>query len=637
LSATACATPTNRRSAPSATCSKTTTTIRAAAAPPTRWSSPPPDTSPATPGSATRRSAAPASPDVYGGGAPTGIAFYENGALDPKWNGLLLSCDAALNTILGYQPTPKGATFELQRQRFLTTNPDQDYDGVDFVGGARRTTTVDVISPTLFRPSDVTVGPDGAIYFCDWFDPRIGASSHLDESFSGAIYRIAPRGFRPVVPALDLTTTAGRIAALRSPAIHTRYLGHRALRAQGASALPAVTGLLSDPNPWIAARAIWLLPHLGTTGVEHATELLADPDPQRRMVAYRALRVAGRDMLPHARRLAGDPSPRVRREVALSLRDKPAADTAAIFVELARHCDPHDKNAVEAIGLGAANQESEIWSAIHAELKPGPPAQWPPSFTRLTWRLWGTASIDGLKARALDRKLTAAERKFATESIAFIDDKQAAAAMLELASESSPVRGEATAWLLRNLAGEWAKHGIADDLKEKGIYDPDSIELVAAPVPEPPAAQPKVTEILKLKGDVARGKLAAARCVACHEIEGTGVDFGPNLKGWAAKQTVEGVVRSIAEPSADIALGYAGTEVKLKGGGVIHGIAFNNIDHVPVPLVIQSAGGLTQLVPKSRIEGKRKTMGRSLMLDPTSLGLGAQDIADLAAWLKTYR
>ena len=26
----------------------------------------------------------------------------------------------------------------------------------------------------LFRPSDVCIGPDGAIYVADWFDARVG-------------------------------------------------------------------------------------------------------------------------------------------------------------------------------------------------------------------------------------------------------------------------------------------------------------------------------------------------------------------------------------------------------------------------------------------------------------------------------
>ena len=580
--------------------------------------------------------------DVYGVGAPTGIAFYENGALDPKWNGTLLSCDATLNTILGYHPTPQAGTFNLERFDFVTTNAERKLEGTDGAGGGPgKDRSIDKVAPTFFQPSDVTVGPDGAIYFCDWFDPRVGASAHMDDSFSGTIYRIAPRDFEPVIPPIDLATIEGALAALRSPAVNTRHLGFRALKARGADAFPAVAALLEDPNEWIAARAVWLLPYLGEEGVEACVAMLQDGRSQHRMAAYRALRRARHDMIPHARRMAVDPSPQVRREVALSLRDIPAERSADIFVELARRCDTTDKNSVEAIGLGAAKQESQIWAAIKEGLKPGEPAQWPDSFARLTWRLWGAASIDDLEARCVNPALTLEQRKFALESLGFIDDARAASVMLGLASTGSPLKGDATAWLLRNLSGEWAKYDIGAGLKEKGIYDPQTITVTASPVPAPPAGAklPPVADILKLEGDAARGKVAAARCLICHQIDGRGADYGPGLKGWGPNQPLETIVRAIADPSAEIALGYKGTEVLLVDGGTIHGIAFNNSDpHIAnsLPLVIQSAGGITQLVPKERIQKKRE-FERSLMYEPAMLGLTAQDIADLAAWLKSYR
>ncbi|MDA0811597.1 MAG: c-type cytochrome, partial [Verrucomicrobia bacterium] len=577
--------------------------------------------------------------DVYGSGSPTGIAFYENGALDAKWNGLLLSCDAALNTILGYRPTPQGGTFKLERFDFVTTNAERKHEGTD--RGPGKDLSIDKVAPTFFRPSDVTVGPDGAIYFCDWFDPRIGASAHLDESFSGTIYRIAPRGFKPVIPGVDFATTVGQIAALRSPAVNTRHLGFRALKAQGAAVIPAVASLLKDENQWIAARAVWLLPYLGDEGVKSCVAMLGNEKAEQRVVVYRALRRAGHDMVPHARRMADDPSPQVRREIALSLRDIPAERTADIFVKLARRCDTTDKNSLEAIGLGAANQESQIWKAIKEGLKPGEPAQWPDNFVRLTWRLWSAASIDDLKERCVNPALPLDQRKFAVESLGFVDDARAASAMLELASPGSPLRGDATAWLLRNLSGEWAKYDIGKALKEKGIYDPATITVTASPVPAPPANAklPPMADILKLEGDAARGKVAAARCIMCHQIDGNGADYGPGLKGWAQNQSREAIVRAIAEPSAEIALGYNGTEVLLKDGSVIHGIAFNNSDlalDVALPLVIQSTGGVTQLIPKYRIE-KKNEFDRSLMYDPATLELNAQDIADIASWLQTYR
>jgi putative membrane-bound dehydrogenase-like protein len=73
--------------------------------------------------------------DVYGGGSPTGVAFYENGAMGEKWNGLLLACEAGKNVVFGYLPKPDGAGMKLERFDFLTSNKEKEWAGSDFLGG----------------------------------------------------------------------------------------------------------------------------------------------------------------------------------------------------------------------------------------------------------------------------------------------------------------------------------------------------------------------------------------------------------------------------------------------------------------------------------------------------------------------
>jgi putative membrane-bound dehydrogenase-like protein len=107
--------------------------------------------------------------DVYGAGAPTGIVYYEGDALGKDWRGLLLSCESARNTVFGYKPVASGAGFELERFHFLTSNQEEDLAGTDALGGK----TSEELK-TFFRPSDVSVGPDGAIYVADWFDALTG-------------------------------------------------------------------------------------------------------------------------------------------------------------------------------------------------------------------------------------------------------------------------------------------------------------------------------------------------------------------------------------------------------------------------------------------------------------------------------
>jgi putative membrane-bound dehydrogenase-like protein len=111
--------------------------------------------------------------DVYGGGSPTGVAFYENGALGNQWQGMLLACEAGKNVIYGYFPKADGAGWKLERFDFLTSNKEKQFAGSDFLGGKPS-----IELKTFFRPSDVVVGPDGALYVAD--------------EASGNIYRVTP-------------------------------------------------------------------------------------------------------------------------------------------------------------------------------------------------------------------------------------------------------------------------------------------------------------------------------------------------------------------------------------------------------------------------------------------------------------
>src|SRR5262249_36964463 len=144
--------------------------------------------------------------DVYGGGSPTGNVFYENGALGPSWEGTFFAAEAGRNEVFSYQPVRQGAGFALERKIFLTSNVKKQYAGSDFIGG---NSTAKGAPETLFRPSDVAVGPDGALYVADWIDARVGGHQDLDETASGAIYRVAPKGFVSRIPKFDTNTVDG--------------------------------------------------------------------------------------------------------------------------------------------------------------------------------------------------------------------------------------------------------------------------------------------------------------------------------------------------------------------------------------------------------------------------------------------
>ena len=563
--------------------------------------------------------------DVYGGGAPTGIVTNEGDGLGKKYRGALLSADAARNTIFGYFPKQLGAGYELTRFDFLTSNVAQAFAGTDFKGGKANSEI-----QTFFRPSDVAVGPDGAIYVADWFDPRVGGHADQDDTTSGAIYRIAPKGFKSVVPAIDLGTIDGQITALRSPAVNVRSLGFNALAKQGAAAIPAVEKLLADENPYIQARAVWLLSRLGGEGQARAEKLLSSKDANLRIAAYRAARQSG-SFLTYAGALARDPSPAVRREVALSLRDVPVDKSAHLLVELAAGYDGQDRNYLEAWGIGATGKEAALYEALASKQAQRDAAAWPVKYSDLVWRLTPAAAVGAFKQRAQAASLPVSERTKATTALGFIATNDAATALLEVAERGDKdLRSNPALWWLLNYKdSRWASAGVDAELKRRGLFDPDKVDISEVTVPEAPAVKLDVSAIAKLRGDAKRGATAAAACLMCHRIGGQGVEYAPALDGFAGRQTRDVVVSAIVNPSVDIAHGYEGSEVTLTDGRKIHGLVLSGGN----PLIIQSTGGGTQMIPAALVK-ERKRLGRSLMLSADQLGLTAQQVADIVAYLK---
>ena len=568
--------------------------------------------------------------DVYGGGSPTGNVFYENGALGPEWEGTFFAADAGRNEIFAYQPTRSGAGFDLgARKVFLTSNPAGQYAGSDFAGG---NSTAKGAAETLFRPSDVAVGPDGALYVSDWIDPRVGGHVDLDETMSGAIYRIAPKGFVSKIRTFDPATVDGQLTALRSPAINVRAIGFEGLKTRGAAAVNAVASLLADVNPYIRGRAMFLLYQLGPEGRERAGAPESQPDPATRITAYRAMRRAGLDVMPTAARLARDPDAGVRREVALSLRDQPAAASLDILVEIARGFDGQDRSYLEALGTGAGGKEAALYDRLRRDLRPpSDPAAWPDTFAWFAWRLHPPAAVADLSARVRSSKLSLADRRRALDALAFIDAPAASDTVLKVAAEKGPLSSLATWWLLNRVSNSWADHNLLAAMKVTGIYNPDTIHLDEMVVPRPPENAPvlSIDEIVGLRGDAARGKNVITRCLMCHAVAGTGADVGPALDGWGRGKSAEIIARAIVQPSAEIASGYDATELHTTDGLTIQGLLIKEGD----PLMMRSQGGVTQIVPVARVASRRRMVG-SLMMSPASLGLTAQDVADLIAFLR---
>ena len=139
---------------------------------------------------------------------------------------------------------------------------------------------------------------------------------------------------------------------------------------------------------------------------------------------------------------------------------------------------------------------------------------------------------------------------------------------------------------------------------------------------------PKISEILELKGNSKNGKSVIGRCYVCHKVGSVGVEFGPTLAGWGSGQDRETILKAIIEPSADLAHGYEGTELVVKGDKRIQGFVQAEGD----PLVIRVFGGEDLVIPQ-RTSSHAKDES-SLMAPASKLGLDAQQIRDVVEYLK---
>ncbi|MDP6556551.1 MAG: NPCBM/NEW2 domain-containing protein [Pirellulaceae bacterium] len=437
--------------------------------------------------------------DLYGAGSPTGMVVYEGDALGKEFRGMLLSCEAGRNVVFGYHVQPHGAGFDLRRFSFFSSGlpDDPDYKWNQVEQDRRK----------WFRPSDVAVGTDGAIYVADWFDPIVGGHAMNDLKGTGAIYRIAPKGRMLAIPSIDLNTIDGQIAALASPAPNVRFLGFEKLRARGEEALPVVTTQRKHNNPYLRARAIWLMAQLGNAGRSAVVKLLSDDDPNTRVVAFRALRRASTDILALAAQLATDTSPAVRREVALAMRDVPLDQCQDILMKIAAGLDGKDRWNLEAFGTACDGKEEAMYSRLYERFGAAP-LDWDERFARLVWRLHPVAAIEPLVTRALSDELTMPQRKQAIDTIAFVQDPAASEAMVKIASQGpSDLRADANWWVGFRGHNLWREYPAA--LRDSPDATSAITKATGIALPERPAF---VSEVIG-RGDVAdvRVQIAGAK------------------------------------------------------------------------------------------------------------------------------
>ena len=347
---------------------------------------------------------------ITGAGSPTGITVYEGSLLPVEFRNQVFHTDARPGVTRAYPVTKAGAGYTATMAPILTPAPNENW----------------------YRPSDVTVGPDGALYVADWNDSIVGGHAMADQiltTLTGRVYRLAPPGNRPSVPAMNLNTAAGAVAALQSPNMNTRYLAWTKLHAMQAGAEAELVKLWQNrANDRMRARALFLLTQIKGSEKKYLDEAARDTSEDIRIVALRAAHAAGVDVIPYVKQLARDPSALVRREAVLALRHSASPEVPALWATLAQQHDGKDRWYLEALGIGADQRWDEClaaWQALKPDLSTA-------AAHDLIWRSRGSKTANLVVTLIKQPATTAAERTRLLRSLDFVKGPEKDAALLQL-------------------------------------------------------------------------------------------------------------------------------------------------------------------------------------------------------------
>jgi putative heme-binding domain-containing protein len=281
-----------------------------------------------------------------------GLEVISGRHLPPEWDGDHITNDFRGHRVCRFKVSPEGAGYTSRElgELIKTNHP-------------------------AFRPIDVKMGPDGAIYIADWYNPIIqhGEVDFRDprrDHTRGRIWRVTAKG-RPLAPRPEFAALGvdAILDLLKSPEGYARQRARRVLKEKGATAvLPALA-------KWTAAagddatrlEALWMYQSLDTPEPELLKRCLTATTPQVRAAAARVLGDwTGR--LPDALTLlaarAADEHPQVRLEAVRSLgrvADRKAAEAALTVLD-----KPTDKWIDYALWLTLRELEPQWVPALQA-------------------------------------------------------------------------------------------------------------------------------------------------------------------------------------------------------------------------------------------------------------------------------
>lgn len=271
-----------------------------------------------------------------------GVMYYGGNAFPAGFNGNLFVCDVVLNLVHRGVLRAEGPAIQASRADVKK----------EFLASSDRS----------FRPVNMTVGPDGALYVLDFHRDVIEHPEWIPKELmkdmdvnagkdKGRIYRITPKGGLPrATPKFDRANVAGVVNSLLRPNKWWRDTAQRLLVDwQDPAAAPLIEKLFSNTDyPPYRAQELWTLRALnggkigkdGTLGALKENLLikaLSDPYPG---VRENALILSEDGLAKSPKRieavlkLASDEDARVRMQAALTIGELAGARDGALAAQV---------------------------------------------------------------------------------------------------------------------------------------------------------------------------------------------------------------------------------------------------------------------------------------------------------------